>query len=741
MARKKTAQAKEPPMQVMREQYKRAVDADRDMRELAVSDHEFVTIPGAQWDSHQKLMRGNRPNYEFPILRSHWRQVCNDQKKARPSIKVRPVENGDAKGADLRQGLIRNIEQTSNADWAYDNGFETLVSAGMGAWLVKTAYSTDDAWDQDFKIERIDDPLNSVWMDPDDQENPAFGFIERTMTREAFKAAYPDAQVASFESEGVSGYDSWFGQDSIRVVAWYRQVPESKVISLLSDGRSVDEAQLEGIKDELQEQGVTVLKSRTCKSHKIVMSICSGMEEIDGPHDLVFHRIPIVVVYGNRMKFNGQWHYCGMVRFSRDPQRLLNYNLTTAQEAVAKVPKSPYLATPAMMEGKGVMESWQKAAATDPFLLVYTPDPKAPQGRPVREPPPAMPAALLTLTQTAVDMLKASDGIYDASVGARSNETSGIAIQRRQEEGDTATFDYQDSLEKGIQVTGDLLLRALPKVIDTPRIMRVIGKDGTEKLEPLYQEVRDEQTGQMKKINDLSFGKYDVTVKTGPNYDTLRTEFVDVLSQLGQANPLIAQATPDLLVKALDFPGAEEAGERMKLLLPPPIQQSLQQGKELPPEVQQAMQQAEQMMQQAQQMGQELQQAAQQLEQEKQANAADKQSVQAQKSLLSAEERRIEAELRAQAAEAHLADIERQAQAGEREDAVEQGEQAVEQESQALMAAQAVIEQAVALSAAQTQLMAEMRDMMAMTAQPKPAMAIVRDETGRVIGAQPVEQL
>lgn len=732
------AKKSEDPMIEMRERYELCVDADREQRDLARDDWEFVTVRGAQWDERQRRARKGRPCYEVPILRAHVRQVVNDQKKARPAIKVRPVENGDAKGAELRQGLIRNIEQTSNADRAYDNAFETLVASGFGAWLVSTRYSSDDAWDQDLCIERIDDPLNSVWLDPDDDEDPEFGFVERTYTRSAFKRKYPKADPVSFESAR-GGLEAWFGEDSVRVVAYYRKVPHEKEIALLSDGRSVDMSEVKGTLDELAQQGITVVKARKCQGHKVVVSICSGAEEIDGPYETVFHRIPIVAIWANRHKMDGEWRWCGMVRHSRDPQQLLNYNLTTAQEAVAKTPKSPYLVTPKMLAGEGVKEAWQRANVEDPFALPYTPDPEAPGGRPIREAPADVPAAFLALTSTFVDMLKASDGIYDASVGARSNETSGRAIMARQAEGDTATYDYQDALTKGIQITGDLLLRALHKVYDTPRVMRVIGKDGSEKLEPLYQEVVDQQTGRMVKINDLSAGKYDVTVTTAPSYDTQRMEFVDAMTQLSQGNPLVAQATADLVMKAYDFPGADEAAERLKLLLPPPIQQQMAQGKDMPPEVMQAMQQAQQMMEQAQQQMAMIQQGAVQLEQEKAATDAEKQQIEADKKLLEANFKRMQAELKAATLEAQSNAAMQANDLQMREESVEEGEEKVEEESQALMIAQGLIEQASILLQQQAAMMEQMGQMVAMATKPKPAMQIVRDENGRVTGAVPVE--
>lgn len=606
-------------MKEMRERYERAVEADQENRELAIEDLKFVTVPGNQWDEAQRKARKGRPCYEFPILRSHWRQVVNDQKKARPGIKIRPVENGDVKGAELRQGLIRNIESRSNAERAYDAAFELVTASGFGAWRISTEYSTDDSWDQDLCVRPIPDPLTSVWFDPDakssDMRDAKYAFVEETMSRDRFKELYPKADLVNFESH--KDYGTWFGEDTVRVAEYWRLEPVTKTLLLLSDGRTVDADELgEGELAQLQEQGITIDRQRTVKTTKVVSSIVSGAEEIDGPYDSVFNRIPIVPVYANRHFIEGKWVWCGMVRFSRDPQRLLNYNFTTGQEILAKQHKATPIVTPKMLEGAGVKALWDKSNTIDLPYLPITPDPVMPGGPQFLTPPPVH-AAFAQFGQLAIDMLKASDGIFDASVGARSNETSGKAIMARQQEGDTATFDYQDALNFGIQSTGEILLSALPKVYDTPRAIRVLGKDGGEDFIQLYQPTPDG-----KVINDLSAGKYDVTVTTGPGYDTQRMEFVDALVQLSQGNPLIGQAVPDLIVGSMDFPKADEAAERLKMLLPPPVQQAMQQ-KDQSPAVVQLQAQMQQMQQMAQQQLGELQQRLQQAEAKASSKEAD----------------------------------------------------------------------------------------------------------------------
>ena len=637
-------------LKLMRERYKAAVDADSDNRKLARDDRLFVLVPGNQWDESQKKARRSRPCYEFPILRSHWRQIVNDQKQARASVKVTGIDADDKEGAELRQGLIRNIERSSNAEEAYDNAFEEMTSGGFGAWRVVTRYAEDDGWNQDLAIEPIHDAVNRVWVDPDavmdDCSDAKWLFVEDTISSAEFKRRYPKAEVSSFEGES---YEDWFNGDGVRIAEYHRMEPVKKTIILLSDGRSVDESEYGPIADELAMEGITEVRRRVVDGWKHVVSIVSGAEELEAPVESVFTRIPIVTVYGNRHKVEGKWVWCGMVRWSRDPQKLLNYNLTTAQEIIAKQPKSPYMLTPKMIEG--VKHLWDKANAIDAPYLPYNPDPAAPGGRPMREAPPDMPGALTAMAQMSVDMLKASDGIYDASVGARSNETSGRAILARQKEGDTATYDYQDSLNNGVRATGKILLPALSKVYDTPRTVRVLGKDGAEKYVKLYQQVRDEQTGALVTVNDLSSGKYDVEVSSGASYGSQRQEFVDMVMSISQSNPAILQVAGDLVMGAMDFPKAEEVAERLKFMLPPPIQAQLNQGKQLPPEILQAQQQIEQMGQQMQAQQAEMQQEAAKLESDKAGVSAQLAKLQAEHRVMMADFNRLQAELRAERAE------------------------------------------------------------------------------------------
>jgi len=181
-------------------------------------------------------------------------------------------------------------------------------------------------------------------------------------------------------------------------------------------------------------------------------------------------------------------------------------------------------------------------------------------------------------------------GLYDASLGARSNETSGKAILARQREGDVGTFHYVDNLSRAIKYAGKVLIDLIPHVYSQPRVMRVMGYDES------VTEVRinDPEADQ---IHDLTVGKYDLTVEAGPSFTTQREEAVTQMTEMVRAYPDAAPIIGDLIAKNMDWPGADEIAKRLKVLLPPQIQ-ALEKMDGLPPEAQAAIAQAQNQIQQ-----------------------------------------------------------------------------------------------------------------------------------------------
>lgn len=552
----------------MRKRYDRTADHCSTLYDHAREDIRFVTVPGEQWDSKIKARRGDRPCYEFPKLQAHVRQVVNEMRQGRPQGKVRGVEESDTGLAEIMQGLCRNIESVSNAEQAYDIAFEAAVKGGFGAWRICTDYERPDSFDQSIYIKPIHNAL-SAKCDPAaierDRRDAMFWFVEETMAKEEFKRLYPKAQAVDFDDDE-SHYKNWRDADKIRIAEYWYKKPVKRELWALSDGRSVFADELDQDEPALTASGIQIVKRRMVDDQKVYMRMTNGVEWLTDEYEFPCKFIPIVPVWGQIDNVDGEDYWQGLVRQCKDEQRLHNVHRTAMIEAVAKAPKAPFIVKNRWI--KGLESFWKKANSEDyPYLPVNDDA----EQLPVRANQAEVPAALIQMAGMDNDDMKATTGIYDASLGARSNETSGVAINSRKQQGAVATFNYVDNLTYAIRYTYEILVDLLPRVVDTSRVVRILGPDGGEDWKQLYQTVVDPHTGKTHVINDIGKGRYDVVITVGPTYATQRMEAVDAFTQLagqvGPINPVVGSLLAWQVLKNMDLPGSEPVSEAFRLQL------------------------------------------------------------------------------------------------------------------------------------------------------------------------------
>jgi hypothetical protein len=177
----------------------------------------------------------------------------------------------------------------------------------------------------------------------------------------------------------------------------------------------------------------------------------------------------------------------------------------------------------------------------------------------------------ITECNLANDEMKATTSMFDASLGARSNEVSGKAILARQREGDIANFVFHDNLKRAIKFLGDILVDLIPKIYDTERQLITLNEMGEDVPTLVNQVVIDQQTGREVIINDLSQGRYKVVVTTGPSFTTQRIEAAESMMDFVRTAPATAGYVMDLIAENQDWPGALKIAQRLRKLLPPGI--------------------------------------------------------------------------------------------------------------------------------------------------------------------------
>lgn len=548
--------------------------ADGENRTNGLDDLAF--LKGDQWDERIKQQRAldGRPCLTINKLPTFLHQVTNSQRQNVPSIKVHATSDEMSKVAEVVQGGIRHIEYASNADVAKDTAVNSAASIGFGYFRLVTDYVDERSFDQEMRFKRIRNPF-TVYFDPSsvevDGSDQQWNVISVKVPRTEFVLEYPDADPCDFGVVRGLGdrSEDWITATEVRLAEYYRIHSEKAVAVLLSNGES-------GWKDKLLElpEGVTIVKERK-SLRKVVQWFKLTATQVLERTELPFKWIPVFPVWGDEIDLDGRVYRRGLIRDAKDPARMYNYWMTSATEEVGLRPKAPFIGAEGQFEGHET--KWAQANVRSFPYLEYKPKSLAGQlaPPPQRQQMADVPVGVLQMAIHASDDVKATTGIFDASLGVRSNETSGKAINARDRQGEVANYHYTDNLNTTLRHVGRVILDAWPRVYDGTRTLKIMGIDGkVSGVEINKPTVEQDETGQAveKIMNDMSFvSTFGVTVAVGPSYDTLRQEAVDGMLQTAQSWPKLMDVAGDKVVRSMDWPMAEEIADRIEKTIDPAL--------------------------------------------------------------------------------------------------------------------------------------------------------------------------
>lgn len=567
-----------------RTRYQLALDLDDADRKLALDDAEFAlaepreTGGTTQWHqaAAQRRVKMKRPCLTENRIHTFTAQVVNDGRQSKPAIKITAMDGGTKDTAEYYQGRIRQIEYDCNADIAYDTAREQQVTCGRAFIRVTWEYEWK-SFKRRIRIQRIDNQF-SVLFGPAqeyDCSDAEYCFVVNTITREQHKRKYGDDTTAAHTdfASTTNPAPGWLGignnGEMIQEAEYWVKKREQRTLCLLSNGRVcwADE-----IPQNLTELGLEVEEKRQEFDYKVIQYIIDGADilketEFPGP------AIPIVPQWGREYFLDGKRRTLSLIRYAKDPQRLLNLYVSNIAEQIAMMPKTPFWvpmnAIPAGAEAAFETLNDEPRA----FMLYNSVNPLNPQ-QPLPPPhretnePPIM--ALVAGYQQQVDAIKASMGIYDASLGNRSNETSGIGIQTRQRQADNANFHFHDNEARTRNQIGRIMVPLIREMDKGVGERSIRSEDGKSRMVTVGKKYRDKQTGKAV-MYDLETGNYGVAVETGPSYNSQREEGFDKLTQMASKWPALLEVGGPTILRLSDIPGSDRLADLMEKTLPPEL--------------------------------------------------------------------------------------------------------------------------------------------------------------------------
>jgi hypothetical protein len=587
----------------VRETYSLDLEADDDNRTAALEDKKFVA--GEQWDPRVLQARDGLPCLTINTIPQFIGQLVGDWRTNKIAVKVLPAETGDKNIADVRSDLIRSIETASRADRVFNSAFESMTICGDGNFRVAVQYAAEDVFDQEIMLQPIDDALSVVWdrlsIDPTGRD-ATHCFVDDVLPLKEFTRRWKDHDPSTLSTRETKPLESegWLDTKTVKVTEHWRMIERKKLLVMFEDGsiHAFDEDTDVNKLDQFVETHGPVTRTRLAPCLYAQMHLVTGFAILAGPYEWKLNRLPIIRMAGRTVSVGERKVRYGLVRFMKDAARLRNFWRSVAAEQLGYAPKAQWIATESAVEGRE--EALRKAHMTrDPLLVVND---EAIIGTNIQriEPPP-MQMALLNEAQVNTQDMKDVTGIHDASLGIKSNETSGRAIMARQREGDIASLTFYDNGNAAVLEAGDVINQLIPQIYDGTRIIRIIGEDESTKLVKI-NDPNDPSSP------DLSVGKYDVAITTGASYTTRRVEAAEAMMEAIQVYPELMQIAGDLVVKAQDWPGSQELAERLIKTIPPQLlsdKEKAEVGNQ--PDMQALMQQQAQVGEQLQQAMQELQ--------------------------------------------------------------------------------------------------------------------------------------
>lgn len=563
------------------ERFELAEEAETQFRRNAEEDLKFIS--GDQWNQQAKSNRENAglPCYTVNKVQEYLRHITNEIRQNKPSIQVDPTSGGAVKDtADIVAGLIRNIEYDSAADTAYDTASWYAAATGLGYIRVVSEYEDYTSDNQKLMIKTVENP-SSVFFDPTsklpDGSDAEWCFIVNDISHDEYKRKYGEsalaAAIATSDWTEMKNTPQWLTENTVRVAEYYYKEYDAKTLYTIQ--RAPDFENPDGVtytayekpSDEDMLNGVAIITSKRHVDIPVVKWCTLNCKEILEETIWPGEWIPVIPVKGNEYWVSGKRELYGSVRNAKDSQRSYNWLVSIQTQMIASAPLAPFIGFKGQF--KDVEHAWRDVnVAPIAYLEVDSIDSNG-NPAPIPQRSNAEPAiqAIASTRLQAGDDLKSIFGTFDASMGARSNETSGTAILARTNQANISNYHYYDNLTRSITLLGRILVQVIPFFYDTERVIRIVNENGTRGTKTIN--TQDPRTGKPK--NDLSIGKYDIVVETGPSYATRRqeaaTEMQTLITAYPNAGPLIA----DLAADAMDWPGSTLVAKRLRAAVPPEI--------------------------------------------------------------------------------------------------------------------------------------------------------------------------
>ncbi|MEE9459607.1 MAG: portal protein [Candidatus Bathyarchaeia archaeon] len=542
---------------------------EKDERDKARECKIFVTKKDGQWEQRiwDRWGAERRPRYTYdkvtPILDS----LVGELEQNEFSAVVSPA-GGEAtkETASMLDSLIRSIQNWSDAKFTYKKIARNLATTGYDCCRAVHDFRDENSFDQDLIVKYIPNSIDRVWFDPNSEEQDRsdadWCIILQGFTKEQYEKKWPKGSGSSVDVNRQLDYYANGKRELVIVGELLFKKRAPKTLVQMSNGAVYDKAEAQPILDELQEQGVEIVKEREADDITVFSRIFDGDDWIEDEKETVFSILPVVPFYHCFEVVEDKLTWRRIVEKLMDPARILNYGVSRKIEEGALSPRKKIAMTKKQMEGHEAALSTLNTNA-DP-ILPYNVDKDAPPPYEIGT-NPVNPSLQETVAEAAA-MIETTAGMYAASLAKNPGAQSGIALEMQQNKGDTGNSSFYVDMAKGITYLCKVLLDGAPKVYDTRRDIPLLNADGSTEVKTINDTFIDDDTQEVVSVNNLA-GNFSVMCDMGPMFRNRMEQGNAALLDLAGVLPNVLETSADIFTRNITAPGMDQVSERIRVNL------------------------------------------------------------------------------------------------------------------------------------------------------------------------------
>lgn len=555
--------------------------------QMAIDEDYFDGLQWSEEDAQVLAGRDQAPLVFNKILPSiEW--LTGTEKRTRMDNRVLPREESDENGAEVKQKLMKYINDANNYSFASSDAFHDAAVAGLG-WLeegVNTEagqeliYRGSESWrnvlhdslstrrdlgdgrhlfrwkylDLDVAVALFPNRANylkSAAADTDElvERDQDIWYLGARVNNEEsdFLSSSRMSHVRSPESGGFTR------RQRVKIIeCWYKKPMAAQVMR----GGGEFDGQLYEPGNQAHDSALTdgiVTLANTLHQQMRVMICTDDHVLFEGESPYAHNMFPLTPIWCYRRKRDGMPY--GKVRQVRDAQDDLNKR---ASKALYILSANQIIMDHDAVDAKDIENLRDEASNPNGIIRKKKgSDLEFRQDKQLAE-------QHIMLMDRDARMIQDVGGTTDENLGKRTNATSGIAIERRQEQGATITFNLFDAKRFAEQLSGQKVLALMEQFYTAEKAVRIVGEK--KPIEWIKINAYDPVTGKI--LNPVTAHKADFIVGEQDYRQSLRTamfeQLMDMISKIAPVMPQAAVNLLDLVVEMADVPNREEMVARIR---------------------------------------------------------------------------------------------------------------------------------------------------------------------------------